>query len=59
MNYQYRHGTSMMTALKTLYRDGGVLRFYRGYFPALAQGPLARFGDTAGKKQKKNFQKKK
>eukprot|EP01091_Cochliopodium_minus_P000492 TRINITY_DN10451_c0_g1_i1.p1 TRINITY_DN10451_c0_g1~~TRINITY_DN10451_c0_g1_i1.p1 ORF type:complete len:291 (-),score=76.12 TRINITY_DN10451_c0_g1_i1:72-944(-) len=47
MNYQYRHGTSMLTALKTLYKDGGVIRFYRGYFPALAQGPLARFGDTA------------
>lgn len=47
MNYQYRHGTSMMTALKTLYKDGGLIRFYRGYLPALAQGPLARFGDTA------------
>jgi len=47
MNYQYRHGTSMVTALKTLYKEGGVVRFYRGYFPALAQGPLARFGDTA------------
>eukprot|EP01004_Peranema_trichophorum_P005044 NODE_3923_length_1260_cov_206.904134_g3442_i0.p1 GENE.NODE_3923_length_1260_cov_206.904134_g3442_i0~~NODE_3923_length_1260_cov_206.904134_g3442_i0.p1 ORF type:complete len:355 (-),score=74.63 NODE_3923_length_1260_cov_206.904134_g3442_i0:135-1199(-) len=47
MNYQYRHGTSMTTALKTLYKDGGVVRFYRGYFAALAQGPLSRFGDTA------------
>jgi hypothetical protein len=47
MNYQYRHGTSMMTALRTLYKEGGIIRFYRGYVPALAQGPLARFGDTA------------
>ena len=34
-------------ALRTLYADGGVLRFYRGVLPALVQGPLSRFGDTA------------
>ena len=27
--------------------QGGVIRFYRGYTPALLQGPLSRFGDTA------------
>lgn len=47
VNYQYRYGTSTMVALQTLYREGGVLRFYRGVAPALAQGPLSRFGDTA------------
>lgn len=47
MNFQYRHGTSTRQALKTLYKDGGVRRFYRGYLPAMAQGPLSRFGDTA------------
>jgi len=47
MNYQYRHGTSTTQALKTLYKEGGVRRFYRGLVPALAQGPLSRFGDTA------------
>ncbi len=52
MNYQYRHGTSTLTAIKTLYADGGggvrgVLRFYKGFLPALVQGPLSRFGDTA------------
>ncbi len=48
MNYQYRYGnTSTMFALRTLYRDGGVRRFYRGIGPALFQGPLSRFGDTA------------
>lgn len=47
MNYQYRHGSKMMTAMHTLYKEGGVIRFYRGYFAALAIGPLARFGDTA------------
>ena len=33
--------------MRTLYADGGVLRFYRGLLPALLQGPLSRFGDTA------------
>ena len=33
-----------MQALRHLYKEGGVLRFYRGYVPALAQGPLSRFG---------------
>jgi hypothetical protein len=47
INYQYRYGTSMSTAFKTLYKDGGIPRFYRGLAPALIQGPLSRFGDTA------------
>jgi hypothetical protein len=47
VNYQYRYGTSTMTALKTLYADGGIPRFYKGLIPALLQGPLSRFGDTA------------
>ena len=47
INYQYRYGTSTVVAFKTLYKDGGVLRFYRGLVPALLQGPLSRFGDTA------------
>lgn len=47
INYQYRYGTNTMTALKTLYKEGGVVRFYRGLGPALVQGPLSRFGDTA------------
>jgi hypothetical protein len=34
-------------ALKHLYGDGGIPRFYRGVLPALVQGPLSRFGDTA------------
>jgi hypothetical protein len=47
MNYQYKNGGSTVTALKTLYSEGGVRRFYRGLGPALFQGPLSRFGDTA------------
>lgn len=47
MNYQYRYGTSTSQAMKALYKEGGILRFYRGIGPALIQGPLSRFGDTA------------
>ena len=47
INYQYRYGTSTTEAFKTLYKDGGIPRFYRGLIPALIQGPISRFGDTA------------
>lgn len=47
MNYQYRNGTSTGEALRALYKEGGIRRFYRGVGPALFQGPLSRFGDTA------------
>jgi len=47
VNYQYRNGVSFPVALRTLYADGGIPRFYRGVAPALLQGPLSRFGDTA------------
>lgn len=46
MNYQYRYGTDIRTTFKTLYKEGGVRRFYRGVGPALFQGPLSRFSDT-------------
>eukprot|EP01060_Flectonema_neradi_P031737 TRINITY_DN489_c2_g4_i1.p1 TRINITY_DN489_c2_g4~~TRINITY_DN489_c2_g4_i1.p1 ORF type:complete len:460 (+),score=113.71 TRINITY_DN489_c2_g4_i1:62-1441(+) len=47
MNYQYRYGVSTTEAFRILYSEGGIPRFYRGIVPALAQGPLSRFGDTA------------
>jgi len=47
MNYQYRYGTTTTEAMKTLWKQGGVPRFYRGFAPALFQGPMSRFGDTA------------
>lgn len=47
INYQYRSGVTFPQALKHLYADGGIPRFYRGVAPALIQGPLSRFGDTA------------
>ena len=46
INYQYRYGKTTTEALRTLWKEGGIPRFYRGLLPALAQGPLSRFGDT-------------
>ena len=37
INYQYRYGTGTADALRTLYREGGMRRFYRGLGPALLQ----------------------
>jgi len=47
MNYQYRYGMGTGAAMRALYAEGGLLRFYRGYGPAMIQGPASRFGDTA------------
>ena len=47
MNYQYRYGTSTMKALRSLYAQGGIARFYQGLGWAIIQTPLSRFGDTA------------
>lgn len=47
VNYQYRNGGTFLSSLRHLYADGGIPRFYRGVLPALVQGPLSRFGDTA------------
>jgi Mitochondrial carrier protein len=47
MNYQYRYGGNLSTALGTLWEQGGVARLYQGLPFALLQGPLTRFGDTA------------
>jgi hypothetical protein len=30
MNYQYANGGSLTNAITTLYKEGGVARFYRG-----------------------------
>jgi hypothetical protein len=38
MNYQYRFGTTMTVAIKTLYQDGGYPRYYAGLTAALVQG---------------------
>lgn len=45
--FQYRHGLSTSQAIRALYKEGGIRRFYSGYSLALFHGPLSRFGDTA------------
>lgn len=47
MNYQYANGGSLGNAIKVLYKEGGIPRFYRGVSFAIIQNPLSRFGDTA------------
>lgn len=47
VTYQYRYGLSMDSACRKLYNGGGIVRLYSGILPALLQGPLSRFGDTA------------
>jgi hypothetical protein len=47
MNYQFKNGGTFLNTLSTLYKEGGIPRFYRGVVPALMVGPIARFGDTA------------
>ena len=47
MNYQYVNGTTFKKSFKTLYKQGGILRLYRGYPIAIINAPLFRFGDTA------------
>eukprot|EP00811_Abedinium_folium_P002223 NODE_12036_length_1249_cov_7.531194.p1 GENE.NODE_12036_length_1249_cov_7.531194~~NODE_12036_length_1249_cov_7.531194.p1 ORF type:complete len:290 (-),score=47.21 NODE_12036_length_1249_cov_7.531194:154-1023(-) len=43
VSYQYRYGVSATDAFSTLYRQGGVLRFYKGTVPAIVQLPVVRF----------------
>lgn len=47
VNYQCRYGASFRQALRILYNEGGIPRFYRGMSFALIQAPLARFVATA------------
>jgi hypothetical protein len=47
MNYQCRYGASFPQAVRILYSEGGIPRFYRGLSFALIQAPLARFVATA------------
>lgn len=47
VNYQYKHGVDVATAFSRLWKEGGILRFYRGASFALLTGPISRFGDTA------------
>jgi hypothetical protein len=46
INYQYRYGFKFDDAVRSLYREGGVKRFYRGLPYALLQNPLSKFGSV-------------
>ena len=39
-----RYGAGTVDALRQLYAEGGIRRFYRGVAPALIEGPLIRWG---------------
>jgi Mitochondrial carrier protein len=41
------NGGTMMGAITTLFKEGGIPRFYKGVSFAIVQNPLSRFGDTA------------
>ena len=47
VNYQYVNGTTFKNSFKTLYKQGGILRLYRGYHIAIISAPIFRFGDAA------------
>ena len=44
-NYQYRYGTNLKDTFTSLYSNGGVLRFYIGYFPALYVASVCKFAE--------------
>ena len=47
INYQFKTGAPLCKALRTLWAEGGLGRFYRGFLPAILLVPLSRFGDSA------------
>ena len=51
---QYCKGGHMFTTLRNTYRQGGLLRFYNGFAPALLHGCISRFGDIYSHEVTKN-----
>ncbi len=47
INHQSRYGTTFRQSFRTLTKEGGIRRFYRGLGFALVQAPLSRFVSTA------------
>lgn len=45
-SYQYRYGGTLRHAMYDLYKQGGILRFYRGVSFAILQNPLVRFSNV-------------
>ncbi|CAM9829981.1 unnamed protein product [Discosporangium mesarthrocarpum] len=46
ITYQQKYGTKIVPTTISLWREGGIVRFYRGLVPSLAVVPFCRFGDT-------------
>lgn len=44
-NIQYCKGGNMYTTINSVYRKGGIFRFYNGFVPTLLHGCISRFGD--------------
>ena len=44
-NYQYRYGTKFYDTFKILYKEGGILRFYKGYIPSMCLGSMCKFSE--------------
>jgi len=55
MKYQYRFGTGIRETFAALWKDGGFLRFYRGYSMAIINAPISRAGSTAANKAALTF----
>ncbi len=55
MSYQHVKGVTMSEAIRELYADGGIKRFYRGLLPALFMMPLSRFGDIFSNEVAREF----
>ena len=43
---QYKYGTGFSETFKSLYGNGNMIRLYRGFFPAVIDNSLCRFGDA-------------
>ena len=55
MSYQHVNGVTMKEAIRQLYNDGGIPRFYKGLIPALCMMPLSRFGDIFSNEVAREF----
>ena len=44
-NYQYKYGTPLIDTFKLLYKNGGFIRFYRGYVPSMFVASSCKFGE--------------
>jgi len=55
MSYQHVKGVTMSEAIRQLYNDGGIGRFYKGLLPALFMMPLSRFGDIFSNEVAREF----